>query len=170
GRMTSRVDRKGNTMQFVYNGQAQLSEVIDTLGRKIAFTYNAQSRLKTIADFAGREIYFGYDGNGDLQAVRSPVVTGTSIGNDFPGGKIVSYEYTSGFDEIADPRLAALNHNLVAITDPKGQRYLVNQYGENPDSYDFDRVIVQQSGRADQVYSFQYEALNPDVTDPDPNV
>src|SRR6185503_9433304 len=135
GRMTARVDRNGNTMQFVYNGSAQLSEVIDTLGRRITFTYNAQGRLKTVADFAGREIYFGYDANGDLQAVRSPVVIGTSSGNDFPGGKTVVYEYISGFNAALDPRLAALNHNLTAITDPKGQRYLVNRYGENPDAY-----------------------------------
>ena len=47
--------------------------------------------------------------------VHLPAVIGTPNGNDFPGGKTNRYAYSGGN---LDQRL---NHNLVAITDPKGQ-------------------------------------------------
>ena len=44
--------------------------------------------------------------------MRSPAVTGTPNGNDFPTGKTTRYTYSSGF---GDPRL---NHNLLSVTAP----------------------------------------------------
>ncbi|MGE4180793.1 MAG: RHS repeat-associated core domain-containing protein [Limisphaerales bacterium] len=166
GLMTRQEDRLGNTMTFLRDASGRLTTVVDTLGRSIEFTYNAQGRLKRLRDFMGREVFFGYDAEGDLRAVSSPAVTGTSNGNDFPDGKIVQYEYSAGFNPASDPRLAFLNHNLISVTDPKRQRYLVNRYGENPNAYDFDRVISQQSGGPEQVYTFSYQQLSPGVTPP----
>lgn len=164
GRLASMVDRNGNTMSFAYDANNQLSTVTDTLGRDIQFSFNSVGRLVSVTDFNGRQIRYAYDGNGDLVSVRSPVVTGTSNGNDFINGKITRYEYASGFDPSADPRLEFLNHNLVAITDPKGQRYQVNTYGTDPNAYDFDRVLTQQYGDPGQVFAYTYTELNSGAT------
>lgn len=163
GRLESIADRNGNTMTFEYDELGQLSVVTDTLGREISFIFNEKGRLAIVADFMGREVRYKYDANGDLVAVRSPVVLGTSTDNDFPNGKTTQYEYSSGFDDSTDPRLAFLNHNLVAIIDPKQQRYLVNTYGEELDTYEFDRVLTQQFGEPGQEYQYSYTELNPNT-------
>ena len=175
GQLSSLVDRNNNTMTFSYDAQGHLETVTDTLGRDIDFIFNDKGRLVTIRDFFGREVKYTYDGRGDLVSVRSPVVTDTSTGNDFPGGKTTRYEYF--FDERNASLLAGLNsqesfldHNLIAITDPKGQRYLVNSYGEIPGTYEFDRIVRQQFGDADQVYDLSYTALNPDATNITPDL
>src|SRR6266550_3713411 len=68
-RMTELRGRNGNRMQFKYNPQGQLIEVIDTLGRSILYHYNAENRLVEVEDFVGRKIRFEYDSNDDLVAV-----------------------------------------------------------------------------------------------------
>ena len=105
-------------------------------------------------DFTGLQVVYTYDANGDLRTVRSPVVTGTPNGNDFPAGKITSYTYSSGF---ADNRL---NHNLLTITDPKGQLYLVNTYAStlNASDLEFDRVIAHRLGYAIDIIDITYVA------------
>ena len=173
GRLVSRVDRNGNTMSYSYDAQGRLSVVTDTMGRDINFTFNNQDRLVAITDFIGRQVQYTYDDWGDLVAVRSPVVVGTSTGNDFPDGKTTFYAYSSRYsrtDVVSDSSRAFLNHNLISITDPKGQRYLVNTYGQNPDSYEFDRVVKQQFGDPDQVYTFAYRELNPGAGEPAPDL
>ena len=60
-----------------------------------------------------REVIYTYADNGDLVAVRTPVVTGTSTGNDFPEGKTERYTYSSGFEE------SELNHNILSVTYPE---------------------------------------------------
>ena len=164
GLMTSQVDRFGNTMEFEYDTEGRLIRVIDTLGRPIVFTYRSDSgHIDTVTDFSGRSVRYYYDSNRDLIAVRTPVVTGTPNGNDFPNGKFTAYTYSSGFDETADPRLRNANHNLLTVTDPQGNVYLRNVYNNDPNSYEFDRIVEQQFGTAAQVFRVSYEQLNPGV-------
>jgi len=169
GLLVARADRFGNTMTFTRDGNGRLTTVTDTLGRDITFSYNTKGRLAAVTDFIGRQVIYTYDDRGDLITVRTPIVVGTSTGNDFPDGKVTRYEYSFGVDEVARPDLAPLNHNLLSITDPKGQRYLVNTYGADPTRYDFDRVLTQQEGRPDQVRTLAYTELNPNPADFDPN-
>ena len=131
------------------------------MGRDIEFTFNNQARLEVITDFRGRQIRYYYDSRGNLFAARSPVVVGTSTGKDFPNGKTTFYGYSGASTFNFNPSRAFLSHNLIAIVDPKGQTYLFNTYGQDPDSYEFDRVVEQQFGDPDQVYTFAYKELNP---------
>lgn len=170
GRLIALADRHGNQISIVRNGAGQIDRVVDTLGRSIFFTHNTQGRLVRVTDFIGRQIVYTYDDRGDLVAVRTPIVTGTSTGNDFPQGKTTRYEYSAGFDPTSDPRLGFLNHNLIAIRDAKNQRFLVNTYATNPNAYDFDRVIVQQEGTPGQNRTYAYTALNAEEDDPGPNL
>jgi RHS repeat-associated protein len=143
--MTRLVDRNGNTMRFISNGQNQLIRVIDTLGRPIDYAYNDQGRLTEVRDFFGRSIRFQYDANGDLIAVISPAVTGTPTHNDFPQGQTTRYSYSSGFPQ------DVLNHNLLTITAPnevasQGQPKIRIEYDTTPNSPNLDRVLRQMIG------------------------
>ena len=129
-----------------------------------SFSYGELTgRILRVTDFSGRSVTYGYDEYGDLVFARSPVVTGTSSGNDFPDGKITRYRYSSGFDAASNPALAFANHNLLEVEDAKGQTYLRNVYENDPDSYSFDRIISQQFVNESQVASYDYEPLNPDA-------
>ncbi|MEM7364462.1 MAG: RHS repeat-associated core domain-containing protein [Pseudomonadota bacterium] len=183
GKMVSQQDRNGNTMTFHYNDANHLERVIDTLGREIRFTFSRTGRLLDVQDFMGRTVVYTQDAFDDLVSVRSPVVTGTSTGNDFPEGKVTRYAYSTGiardFVPIRTPsgtdtdtpvwltltdidrRNLFLNHNLISITDPKGQVFLESRYGDDPNSINFDRVVHQRWGEEDQTIDFEYQDINP---------
>ncbi|MEK6851333.1 MAG: DUF6531 domain-containing protein, partial [Candidatus Thermoplasmatota archaeon] len=149
-RLKTLADRNGNTLTFGFNASHQLITVTDTLNRVINFVYTG-ARLDYFTDFYDalnpRKVDFTFDANGDLWKVTSPAVTGTPNGNDFPSGKTTEYSYTSGSGS------AWLNHNLLAIKDPKLQTFLVNTYGAAT-----DRVDTQRYGTAAQNYAFTYNS------------
>src|SRR5262245_8144778 len=154
GRIDAIIDRNGNTMTFGYDSWGRLAIVYDTLNgvgasRYVLFTHDADGLLSTVTDWTGRPTTYSHyqDGDaggsaGDLRSVTPPAVTGTPNGNDFPSGKTTTYTYTRGF---ADERL---NHNLLTITDPKGQTFLTNVYSSttDPEDIEFDRVMRQIHG------------------------
>ena len=122
--LTRTEDRNGNVMTLQISPAGVITSVTDTLGRVILFSYTSQGRLATVTDFAGRTLMYSYDARGDLVAVRSPVVTGTPNGNDFPAGKTTTYRYLGSAGCSED----SLSHNLQSITDARGQTFLVNGY------------------------------------------
>jgi YD repeat-containing protein len=183
GRLEAHEDRHGNTMRFEYDLRGNLARVIDAYGRMILYTFaifpGNVDRLVRITDFAGREVVYSYDQNGDLVSVRTPTVTATSTGNDFPDGKTERYVYSFGFAE------EELNHNLLNVTYPQevaegGPAALMWTYGEDPnDPLNFDRVLVESVGGgrsnasgvpAGGDLSFQYEMLNMGVPLGNPDV
>ena len=93
--LKSESDASGDTMQFVYNDQEQLTTVYDTLGRPIQYSYNSSGELTQVQDYMGRTVTFGYDANGDLTSVTSPPVTGTPTGNNFANGVTTTYTYNA---------------------------------------------------------------------------
>lgn len=146
GRLETIVDRNGNTITLHYDAGGRLQTITDTLGRDIQVAYSADGFIESVTDFAGRQVrYENYqDGDeggsfGDLKSVTTPAVVGTPNGNDYPAGKTTIYTYSKGF---ADERL---NHNLLTITDAKGQLFLRNVYHPttDPDDRNFDRVMTQ---------------------------
>lgn len=152
GRIDSIVDRNGNTIGFAYDAQSRLVTITDTLSRNVTIGYDASNHITSVTDFTGRQVVYAYDANGDLSSVRSPVVTGTPNGNDFLAGKTTSYTYSSGF---ADARL---NHNLLTITDPKGQISVQNTCSTTTDPADllFDRIVRQAWGNPTEVIDVVY--------------
>ncbi len=143
GKLAQIVDRNNNAIRCEYDGPTgRLLRVVDTLDRTNTVAYNSKGFIESVTDFSGRTVRYEYDSAGDLTACISPAVTGTPTGNDFPGGKTNRYAYTTGN---ADQRL---NHNLVSITDPKGQLCLAITYQatNDPASLDFDAVSSVQRG------------------------
>ncbi|MFN0060624.1 MAG: RHS repeat-associated core domain-containing protein [Planctomycetota bacterium] len=117
GRLARHEDRNGHQMLFVQDAAGRLDFVVDAYGRVIDFNYAAAPdglvRLQSVTDFFGREVVYSYSAQGDLIEVRSPIVVGTSIGNDFPDGRTERYAYSTG---AATP---ALLHNLLSVTRPE---------------------------------------------------
>jgi RHS repeat-associated protein len=159
GKLRRSVDRNGNAMSFAYDAQGRLTTITDTLGRNITVAYDATGHIASVTDFTGRQVRYTYYGAGeaggspgDLKTVTTPAVTGTPNGNDFPNGKTWTYTYSKGF---ADERL---NHNLLTVTDPKGQTYLRNTYATttDPAAVDFDKVVRQAWGNPDETIDLVY--------------
>ncbi|UCF43965.1 MAG: RHS repeat protein [Planctomycetota bacterium] len=155
-------DRNGNSLTFDYDSLGRLTTVHDTLdtaenSRDITIAYNANGLIESVTDWTGRQVTYEYYGTGepngcagDLKSATLPEVRGTPTGNDFPAGKTTTYTYTKGF---SDERL---NHNLLTITDPNGQTYLQNTYGTDADDPNFDHVVRQILGEANDIIDFTY--------------
>ena len=149
GKIAQSVDRNGNALQFSYDGLGRLAVIVDTLGRTYQVQYDPNGRVGALIDFSGRSVVYSYYGtgnplgaNGMLRTIRSPLVTGTPTGNDFPAGKTVTFTYSVGSPN------AALNDNLLTVTDPKGQTYARFTYSPSLVTTDvnFDRVLSAQLG------------------------
>lgn len=165
GKIEALEDRNGNTISFSYDGSGRLDTVLDDLGRSYGFTYNTNGFLESVSDFTGRTVQYEYypasgdpDGvSGDLKSAATPQVTGTPNGNDFPAGKTTVYTYSTG---LADEKL---NHNLLTVTDPKGQTSLEYVYSTttNVTDYSYDRVLEQTWGDPGEEIDFHYELVTP---------
>ncbi|MFI5458895.1 MAG: RHS repeat-associated core domain-containing protein [Isosphaerales bacterium] len=103
--LRSESDASGDTMNFVYNDQEQLTTVYDTLGRPIQYSYNSSGQLTTVEDYLGRTVTFTYDAGGNMSSVTTPAVTGTPTGNNFPGGTTTRYTYDT-------------SHRMTSVTAP----------------------------------------------------
>lgn len=179
GKISSIIDRNGNTMSFDYDATGRLATIHDTLDsvanpRTISISYTVDGFIGSITDFAGRTVTYDYYQNGDpggsfgdLKSVTSPVVVNTPNfpippGHDYPTGKTTIYTYSTGF---ADDNL---NHNLLTITDPKGQLWLSNVYAPtlDPMDFNFDRIIRQlwgnQNSATGDIVDIVYIPLVPD--------
>lgn len=163
GKLSSIVDRNGNIMTLQYDGSGRLTTITDTLGRNVTVAYTG-SNIASVTDFAGRQVQYQYyngvepgGGLGDLKSVRTPVVTGTPTGNDFPLGKLTTYTYSTGSGD------ANLNHNLLTITDAKGQTYLINFYATttNTNAIEYDHLVRQNWGDAGDLIDLVYVAQTP---------
>ncbi|MGK0237346.1 MAG: RHS repeat-associated protein [Candidatus Pelagisphaera sp.] len=150
GRLFCYQDRFDNIMLFDYDKVGNLSTIIDVFGREIDFEFeefpDGVDRLTRVRDFIGREIVYSYDSEGNLISVRSPIVTGTSTGNDFANGRTEQYTYSSGFSE------SSLNHNLLSCTMPEevasgGEPAMQWTFGNDiNDPLTFDKVITETIG------------------------
>lgn len=159
GKVMMVADRNGNLLGFDYDGMGRLNLVVDTLGRQIQIAHDASGHVQSVTDFLGRQVVYQYyqagepgGSPGDLKSARSAVVVGTPNGNDFPSGKATTYTYSTGF---GDPRL---NHNLLTVTDPKGQTWLVNEFSsqQGPTHLLFDRLVRQRRGAFEDIIDVTY--------------
>ncbi len=159
GRIKHIKDRNANSLGFAYDGDGRLVTVTDALGRDVHVGYDRDGFIVSVTDFIGRQVRYSYyrDGDlngasGDLRSVTTPAVVGMPNGNDFPAGKTTIYTYSTGF---ADERL---NHNLLTVTDSKGQTTMKFVYATEGDarSRGFDRVKRLVWGGPDDVIDIVY--------------
>jgi RHS repeat-associated protein len=161
-------DRHGNMQHLAYDTEGRLASLQDHAARKITFAYGSCGLLEQISDHTGRTWQYFHDREVEhLVAVRTP---GTL---EYPEGLTTIYEYERFRQH------PALVHNLVRVTDPAGQVVVENEYGDDPASEDFGRIVRQQFGNYEATFHatvLQYvprvpEAINVpairvDVVDP----
>ncbi|HYF81135.1 MAG TPA: DNRLRE domain-containing protein, partial [Symbiobacteriaceae bacterium] len=138
GTLVSAKDRNGNTMQYRYDADGQISQIVDTAGRPIDFGvtpsgqigtvtygpaadrrsvtygYDALGRVSSVTDLAGQTWQYAYDLQDRLVAVTSPQ------------GNIWSMIYDSSgrLSALADPltNLISLSYGNLStvVTDGRG--------------------------------------------------
>jgi YD repeat-containing protein len=153
GRLIRSADRNGNAMTFSYSPLGLVTGIVDTLDRSIALAYDPGGRLVSVTDFAGRSVTYDYYGpgetggsSGDLKSITTPAVTGTPNTNDFPRGKTTVFSYTTAASTGQTDERAL--HDLISITDPKGQNALRVDYDTtgNPEKWNFGCVTSLRRG------------------------
>lgn len=124
-------DADGNAMSFAYDQSGRLSEVTDTAGRTIAYSYDVFGKLISVSETGGKRVEFTYgdgvSGNPD-DLVRVTMA--------FPTDREVSRSVGFTYDTEATEDI--LKHNVLSITDAKGQTYVRNIYDGS------DRVLSQE--------------------------
>ncbi len=102
GKITSMVDKNGNTTAFAYSGSDLLS-VTDPAGRVLSFTY-ASGKLSQVVDWSGRTLSFGYSGQYLLSV------------NDIMGEAIqYGYDGNGYLSRITDQRGIVVLQNTVSV-------------------------------------------------------
>jgi YD repeat-containing protein len=90
GRLTSIVDRNGNTVTLDYDGSNRLSTVTDGFGRVFTLGYDGSSRITSLTDGTRTVAYTYTDGQSNLNSVTYPgsqtwtVYYGTTPANHRP--------------------------------------------------------------------------------------
>jgi YD repeat-containing protein len=71
GRLTSEVDRNGNTITIAYNTEGRIETVSDASGRKLTYTYNGSHQVESVKDPMGHTVKYAYE-SGNLASVTLP--------------------------------------------------------------------------------------------------
>lgn len=131
-------DCNQNLLKFEYDSSKRLIEVADAVNRKIIFEYNSNNKIRLMRDFNERVYAYEYDSQQNLISAIWPAI------EDFPDGSKTIYSYDD-------------KNCLVSITDPEGNKYLINTYDDQ------NRVIEQQYGES--ICYFTYEIFKTVFTD-----
>lgn len=118
-------DRKGNTVNFNYDGQGRLLSIQDALGKSSSFSYGDVDPFKItqITDPFGRTAQFNYDANGMLQSITDQLQLTSSftygppsaLSSDWVGTMTTPYGTTT-FDYGSTN--ASTGVNELELTDP----------------------------------------------------
>jgi RHS repeat-associated protein len=129
------VDRHDNVHTLSYDADGRVIEVADGLGRRIELHYGSCDLLEEVSDHAGRVWRYTHDDDVEhLVAVTTPPIS------EHPDGLTTRYEYDR------DAPHPALRHNITTIRDGAGAVHCENEYGDDPLSTDFTRLVYQRWG------------------------
>ena len=134
GRLKYKRDRNGNQLEFVYDAQGHLINIVDPADRVLTLDYNAGGKVQTVTDFTGRAVRYEYDGK-DLVAF-------TDLADN-----------TTRYEVLQDTQGRPLNeHNMTKYILPNGD-YLEIAYLDN------DRVAWHENAYGHR-FEFQYSEIN----------
>lgn len=163
GKLEKIQDRNQNQMDFTYSPQGTLDTVIDTMGRPIRYFYNDDGKLIKVHTWDNREWLFNYD-----EGISSPdpnrathLLTSvqTPSPSDTDPSRITHYAYSTPVND----RLQFANLNLVNITDPRNNQFVVNTFAN-------DQLVTQQYGGTNDVVTFAYNFPVTTSTDRNGNI
>lgn len=145
-RIASIRDKDNHMLTFAYTGD-KLTSMTDTLGRTITYDYYDHGRLKSITDFSGRTVTLAYysetDDGGSAYDLRSITI------NNGADPRTISFTYQK------DATSEILSHNILTLTDSKGNEYVKNTYDAD------DRVVSQKYGDGTLTYAYDTDPNNP---------
>lgn len=164
------VDRNGNAVELEYDRADRLQRVVNSSGQSLVLEYDSTGHIAAVvarldAQTERRVTYERYrpgdpgGGSFDLARVTLPAVVDTVTGNDFPEGTSTIYTYATGTG------VRGLDGNLLTITDGLGRVYLRNTYASStdPDEFEFDHLVNQTWGDADDTISIEYVPVSPNA-------
>ncbi|MCO6438177.1 MAG: RHS repeat-associated core domain-containing protein [Phycisphaerae bacterium] len=170
-------DQDPCTLDGCSGGVCEHLLVADCTPRTVSLVYDGNGRIESVTDWTGRSIVYDYYGlgeaggsEGDLKSVTYPVVTNTTEfpipgpAQGYPDGHYDLSGRTWTYTYAKNQPHASLDHNLLTITDPLGQTFLVNTYApaSNPADPFFDRLTAQtlnSSVTAGGMYNYHYGAV-----------
>jgi RHS repeat-associated protein len=164
GRLTARVDRNGNRLEYRYDGAGQLVQVADAAGRHLDFAYDSRGRIRTVTDPAGRSWRYDYDLDGNLTAVTDPL------------GGVRRYTYQA----YRPPGDGHTYHQLTRVTDAAGVTEVEVSYngskvasytdGTNRFSYRYDPAnrLTTKTDRLGHTWRYHYNEAGQRIEDTDP--
>ena len=145
-RIASIRDKDNHMLTFAYTGD-KLTSTTDTLGRTVMYDYYDHGRLKSITDFSGRTVTLAYysetDDGGSAYDLRSITI------NNGADPRTISFTYQK------DATSEILSHNILTLTDSKGNEYVKNTYDAD------DRVVSQKYGDGTLTYAYDTDPNNP---------
>jgi len=135
-------DRHGNVHTLTYGPEGELVRIEDGDGRWIALEYGTCGLLEEAHDHSGRRWEYHHDDLAEhLAAVTTPATS------DYLEGVTTRYEYDRWQEH------PALRHNLVRIEDGDGRTVVENEFGSDPMTDDFGRVVRQEFAGHEATYS-----------------
>jgi RHS repeat-associated protein len=162
------VDRNGNIVELEYDTHDRLERIINAGGQSLELEYDTHDHIEAVVakldDTTERRVTYEYydthDPRGnlfDLQRATSPAIVETVTDNDFPAGTTTIYTYSTA------TTAPELDGNLLTIEDARGHVYLRNTYATttDPSDFEFDRLVRQAWGDADDAIALTYAPLTP---------
>ncbi|MDA8240535.1 MAG: DUF6531 domain-containing protein [Nitrospiraceae bacterium] len=165
GKVTSVVDRNGNTMTFSYAG-GNLSTVIDPSGRIITFSYDASNRIIGIVDPAGAAYALAY-ANSMLTSVTNPDGGrwsytydngGFMLTKTDPNNSVTSYTYDNNGREIS--AISPDGQTKTMTYTPGSKTSQMTETDGGVWTYNYDThlgVVLQKTDPQGNIVSYTYD-------------
>lgn len=125
GRLSSIIDRNGNSMTLQYDSGGRLVSMSDAVGRTTSLTYGSNGKIASLRDPIGRIASYTYDSNNNLVSTTDMAGNIVTYGYDNPtclGGTcsyMTSVTTARGATRIAYA-ISVDGFDLSSITDPLG--------------------------------------------------
>lgn len=135
-------DRHGNRHKLAYDAEGRLAQVADEAGRSLTFAYGDCGLLEHVVDHTGREWRYWHDP--DAEHLIAAITPGTA---EYPDGLTTQYLYDRYREH------PQLRHNIIAVIGPDERVAVENEYSSDPSSDDFGRVVRQEYGGYEAIFT-----------------
>ena len=185
--VTSVIDARGNSTNFTYDGDGNMTQARDALNNAVNITYNAQGLATSITDPNNKSLLIGRNTFGLATSITDPLSRTAILDYDSLGrltsiqdaaGKIKTYQYDT--DDNLTLSVDALNSQTQLFYDPSpigGPKLLkeIKDARNNSTTFGYDgrgRLITVNSIGLGLTRSYQYNDSNQvtQVTKPDGTV
>ena len=160
GKITSIVDKNGNTLLFEYDTHGCLTRITNAVGHYVDFQLGPNGKIADISDSFGRTVLYDYDENGNLTTVTDPLGYTTSYVYD---GRNRLTQINNAYDETVFA-VTYDNHQppRIATFTEKGETWTIAYYS--------DHTVKSDSSRSSWTYSFNDLGILEETIDPLGNV